>query len=223
MATPFVMAGPSGQLASDPSDAELVQHAKSGDRSAVVALYQRYVREIYGYAYNQMGVVEEAEDLTSEIFLRFVRSIESFRGQASVRTWLYAIARNCLRDRWRTSGRRPNVVSLDHAVAAADTGIDSEFDERLSLPVENASSTHATLLGAAILRELPPRYRRVLELRVMEGRSIQDSAEAMATTPGNVKVLQHRALKRAIRVADELGLSPRPLPVGAQQALRSET
>lgn len=203
-------------------DAELVSRARAGDRGAIVALYQRYVREIYGYVYNQIGVAEEAEDVTSEIFLRFVQSLPGFAGRSSVRTWLYAIARNRLRDRWRAAARRPECIALEDGdgegfsgrttiVASAGAPLDPRdppSPERE--PAHDEIVRRATPLGEQILAALPPRYRQVLELRVMAGRSIRDAAEAMETTPGNVKVLQHRALKRALEVATELGLSPVP-------------
>lgn len=208
----------------DTSDIELVERAKAGDRSAIVALYQRYVREVFGYVFNQVGVVEEAEDVTSEIFLNFVRSIDGFRGHSSVRTWLYQIARNRLRDRWRTSGRRPRVVDLDPELTAIrGAGDRYASHDPLATPAEDAPNEHATLLGETILSALPPRHRRVLELRIMDGRSVRDTADEMGTTPGNVKVLQHRALKRAVRVAEDLGLAPRTHPSRTQRTLRSET
>ncbi len=222
MHRPLVPAGQAAQHDLIASDAELVARAKTGDRTAVVALYQRYLREIYGYVFNQIGLVEEAEDLTSEIFMRFVRSIDDFQGRSSIRTWLYVIARNCLRDRWRISGRRPNMVALDPDIQSSEPCGGPDLVEPMARPSEDSSSAHATLLGKAILSKLSPRFRQVLELRVMEGRSTQDTAEAMETTPGNVKVLQHRALKRALKVAEELGMTPRPQQAGGQRALRSE-
>ena len=98
------------------------------------------------------------------------------------------------------------------------------LDESLSPegPGSNSRGSRTTLLGNAILESLPARYRQVLELRVMEGRSIRDTADEMGTSPGNVKVLQHRALKKALAIADELDVSPRPMSAGAQRVLRSE-
>lgn len=187
------------------SDAELVTRAREGDGAALVVLYQRYVREVFGFAYNQLGRVQDAEDVTSETFMRLVGALAEFDGRASLRTWLYAIARNCVRDHWRRQQRRPATVALDVA-RLAEAPVAGSVD-----------NPRATALGRAVLDRLPERYRTVLTLRILEGRSIRDTAEAMGLREGNVKVLQHRALAKAARVADELAASGRlaPVPGGA--------
>src|SRR5512137_421174 len=97
----------------DASDEALVARARRGDRAALVALYDRYVHEIYGYLLNQVGSTQDAEDITSEVFLRVIGALGGFRGHASFRTWLYAIARNQSRDYWRRGGGRQTPVDLD--------------------------------------------------------------------------------------------------------------
>jgi len=186
------------------TDAELVARARAGDRAAIVALYRRYVGEVFGYAFNQLGRVQDAEDATSETFLRFVGALDDWSGRASLRTWLYAIARNCIRDHWRRQQRRPATVELDLATVA-------------EAPAPETANPRATALGRAVLEALPERYRAVLTLRILEGRSVRDTAEALGLSEGNVKVLQHRALARAARIADELAAAGRvrAVPGGA--------
>jgi RNA polymerase sigma-70 factor (ECF subfamily) len=178
------------------SDRALVARAQDGDRAAWLALYRRYVGELFGFCYNELGDAQDAEDVVAEAFLKAVRGLARFDGRSSFRTWLYSITRNQLRDRWRRAGRRPRTVALAEARDA--TQIDSEPMADAS---DSAVSPRATMLGRAVLQALPDRYALVLRLRIMEGRSIKDTAEAMGTTAGNVKVLQHRALKRARTVA----------------------
>lgn len=173
------------------TDQELARRARSGDADAFVALYRRYAREVYGYLLRQLGNAQDAEDVTSEAFLRLVRGLGDYRGQSSFRTWMYVVARNCLRDHWRHQTRRPATEALPEDRAASEW-----------MPV--GARPEVTALGRAVLARLPDRYRRVLELRVMDGRSVRDTAEAMSISEGNVKVLQHRALKRAARIAAEL-------------------
>lgn len=176
-----------------PPDDALVASARRGDASALVALYRRYVAEIYGYAMNNLGSAQDAEDLTAETFLRVVDNLDGYRGEASFRTWLYAIARNQLRDHFRRNGRQP---TLD---------IDTS---RLAAPVTETASSGSprwTALGAAVMAQLPENHRRVLTLRILEERSVHETAILLGTTEGNVKVLQHRALKRAAEIARSLG------------------
>jgi RNA polymerase sigma-70 factor (ECF subfamily) len=184
-------------LAADPTDDELVRRAHQGDRQALMALYQRYVNEIYGYAFGQAGNAQDAEDITAETFLRLVGALGSFRGQSSFRTWLYAIARNQVRDHWRRNGRR--------------LGVEREWPEwELAAPGPvgagggRPADPRATALGQAVLAALPPNYCQVLQHRILEERSIAETAAAMGTSVANVKVLQHRALKRAAQIAEQL-------------------
>jgi RNA polymerase sigma-70 factor (ECF subfamily) len=212
------------------TDRELVRRAQAGDRQALVTLYRRYVHELYGYAYNQLGSVEDAEDLTSETFLRLVRAIDGYDGRSSFRTWIYVILRNQIRDHWRRNGRRPVSVPLEpedagqggqgrsnvrqHAdrrsaadMRAIENGLGAPRLETAGAPSETMAddpSSVATQLGRAVLRELPDNYSTVLRHRIMDGRSIRDTAEEMDTSEGNVKVLQHRALKRAAAIAADI-------------------
>jgi RNA polymerase sigma-70 factor (ECF subfamily) len=179
--------------ATEPRDEVLVERARHGDRRAIEMLYDRYVREIYGYVINQLGDVRDAEDVTSETFLRLVRSLDSFGGRSSFRTWLYAIARNQLRDHWRRNGRRPRTVELDPA---------GTVDPAVAEPAP--PNPRASALGREVLARLPENYRRVLELRILDDRSIRDTAEELDLSVANVKVLQHRGLKRAEQIAREI-------------------
>lgn len=194
-------------------DAALVRRAQSGEREAFIALYRRYVDEIYGYAYRQLGDVQDAEDVTSETFLRLVTGLDHFDLRASFRTWLYTIARNLLRDRWRAEGRQPRTVPMDDRDGstgdyAADgweaAGADAPDDVPAAAAAIDGTGSRFADLGRRIMSALPANYRLVLTLRVAQGRSVRDVAELMGTTPGNVKVLQHRALKRAAALAAAL-------------------
>jgi RNA polymerase sigma-70 factor (ECF subfamily) len=186
-------------ISPEPSDEALVADARQGDRDALVTLYRRYSGEIYGYLFHQLGDVSDAEDVTSETFLRFVRALDTFRGQSSFRTWLYSIARNQLRDHWRRNGRRPRTVGLD---AAGEGRASQVRPDTSGVAVE--ANPRATALGRAVLAELPENYRRVLELRVLEGRTVRDTAEELGLSISNVKVLQHRGLKAAERITERL-------------------
>ena len=176
-------------------DLALVARTRAGDAEAIVALYNRYVKEVFGFAYNQLGRSQDAEDVTSETFLRFVRRLEDFDGRSSLRTWLYAIARNCVRDHWRRQQRRPDTVELDLSRLGDAPEVAADAP---------TADPRVTALGRAVLERLPERHRRVLTLRILDGRSIRDTAEEMGLREGNVKVLQHRALARAAAVAEEL-------------------
>jgi RNA polymerase sigma-70 factor (ECF subfamily) len=150
--------------------------------------YQEYLGLIFRYVYSQVGNREEAEDLTSHIFLKVVTGIDHERNKLSMKKWLYLITRSTIADYWRTRYRFPK-SSLDELLEAGWEG-----------PAEVEAT--ATNIGAEerveyILQALPEKYREVLKCRFLLKLSIKATALKMGVTEANVKVLQFRALKRA--------------------------
>ncbi len=148
------------------SDESLDRRAQSGDRDAIVAVYRRYVNEIFGYAYHQLGNAQDAEDVTSETFLRLVGALDGLDHRASFRTWLYTVARNQLRDRWRQRGRQPAITDWDGA-DNADRSVAADAARR-SDAAAPSEGDHApghspwAELGRQVMAALPESYRTVL-------------------------------------------------------------
>jgi len=150
--------------------------------------YQENLGLIYRYAYSQIGNREEAEDLTSQIFLKVVSRIDQERSRLSMQKWLYLIARSTIADYWRARYRLPK-SSLDQLLEAGWEG-----------PAEVeviASSSGAEERVERILQALPEKYREVLKCRFLLKLSVKATALQMGVTEASVKVLQFRALKRA--------------------------
>lgn len=177
------------------ADEVLLQLVDDGDETALSVLYRRYVAAIYRFILAQVRDVPEAEDLCSETFARMLRGLEGFRGQASFKNWLYQIARNAVRNH-RRSARYRLQVPLAPAIRAPD--------ESTAAPAGDDAALERAL---ELLRPLPPRYRQVLELRFLEGRTIEATAAEMGITISNAKVLQHRALAKAAAVTEEADLA----------------
>jgi RNA polymerase sigma-70 factor (ECF subfamily) len=155
------------------------------------ALYREHVRAIYCFIYSKVGNREAAEDLTSEVFLKALAHVDPSREKVSVIAWLYRVARNAVYDYWR-AGRVAQVIALDEA---------RDLRETPPLP-DAARQDRAARQAAELLGRLPDNYRAVLQYRLIEGLSVAETAQAMATTAGNVKVLQHRALRRAAELCE---------------------
>ena len=150
--------------------------------------YQKNLGPIYRYVYYQIGNREEAEDLTSEIFLKAISRIDRERSLQSMQFWLYLIARTTIADYWRAHYRRP-VSSLDELLEAGwEWPVEEEPDVMSSEPTERVQR---------LLQALPERDREVLTCRYLLNLSIKDTAFRMGVTVANVKILQFRALKRA--------------------------
>jgi len=150
--------------------------------------YQENLGLIYRYVYSKVGNREEAEDLTSQIFIKAVRGVDTERGPQSVQKWLFQVARTTIADYWRTY-YRVSVNSLDELLEAGWEGpAEEESTAVSSSPIERVQR---------ILQALPEHYREVLNCRFLLNLSIRDTALRMGLTEANVKVLQFRALKRA--------------------------
>jgi len=150
--------------------------------------YQENLGLIYRYVYSKVGNREEAEDLTSQIFIKAVRGMDTERGMQSIQKWLFQVARTTIADYWRLH-YRVSVGSLDELLEAGWEGPTEEEPAALSSrPIDRVQR---------VLQALPEHYREVLSCRFLLNLSIKETALRMGLTEANVKVLQFRALKHA--------------------------
>ena len=161
---------------------------QSVDAQEFQTFYQENLGLIYRYVYSKVGNREEAEDLTSQIFIKAVRGVDTERGAQSIQKWLFQVARTTIADYWRMH-YRVATSSLEELLEAGWEGPAEE--EPLALSAEPAEHVQR------ILAALPEHYREVLTCRFLLNLSIKDTAARMGLSEANVKVLQFRALKRA--------------------------
>jgi RNA polymerase sigma-70 factor (ECF subfamily) len=154
-------------------------------------VFSRYLDSVYRFLYSRVGNREDAEDLTSEVFLKATQGLDRDRPEASIAQWLFTVARTVLADHWRRYYRSGAPVPLD------DTRAHEIPQGETAAPTERSAQ-----LVERVLSRLPDRYRRILELRFLLGYSIAEAAREMQITPENAKVLQHRALAKAVQVSD---------------------
>jgi RNA polymerase sigma factor (sigma-70 family) len=151
------------------------------------AVYQDNATWVYRTIFARVGNRADAEDLTAEVFLAALRPLRLTASVGEVRAYLRATARTVLAAHWReTLGRE--ITSIDDIEQPPDS--------------EEAIST-APQRVAEVLDGLPDHYRRILELRFLQGRSIKESATELGVSVANAKVLQHRALRLAAQVNEK--------------------
>src|SRR5579884_2756731 len=176
------------------TDLAAVRNAVDGQsfRGAGVQEFQTFYQEnlglIYRYVYSKVGNREEAEDLTSQIFMKAVRSVNTERGALSVQKWLFQVARTTIADYWRSRYR------------IATSSLDALLESGWEGPAESEATvinTGPAELAQRLLQALPEHYREVLTCRFLLNLSIRETALRLGLTEANVKVLQFRALKRA--------------------------
>jgi RNA polymerase sigma factor (sigma-70 family) len=157
------------------------------------SVYRDNVDRLYRLMYARVGNRPDAEDLTSEVFRTTLGPLRLASSKGEARSYLLVTAATVLASHWRrTLGVA--VTSLDPESDGAYLAEPSPLD-----PTSDAPDRAGRILGA-----LPERYRRILELRFLEACSIKDAAKAMDISVSNAKVLQHRALHMATKIALEL-------------------
>jgi RNA polymerase sigma-70 factor (ECF subfamily) len=159
------------------------------------SIYEAHVGRIYGFVFSQVANREEAEDLTSQVFLKVYNSLTRFEGRGSLEGWLFQIARVTVNDHWREKYKLQAVPLPE--------GLD--FVESQPPPDFNRSEREARV--RKVMDVLPPNYRDVLHFRFLKRYSVKETAAAMQLTETNVKVLQFRALRKAAELCQGLAWS----------------
>jgi RNA polymerase sigma-70 factor (ECF subfamily) len=184
--------------AEDTSDWALVQQCARGDEVACARLVTDHQRMVYTLALHLLGDAQEAMDLSQEVFLRVFRTLAQFRGQASLRTWIYRIVVNQAsnRQRWWRRRHRAQQVGLDDHVAHH-----GELAElRLFAAPERVLEQRETVDRVqAALAQLPFDQRAAIVLREIDGLSYDEIAEALGIAVGTVKSRLARA-RESLRV-----------------------
>lgn len=156
------------------------------------SVYEAHLGRIYGFVFSQVANREEAEDLTSQVFMKVYNSLTRFEGRGSLEGWLFQIARVTVNDHWREKYKLP-AVPLPEGLDIVDNQVPPDF---------NRSEREARV--RKVLNVLPPNYRDVLHYRFLKRYSVKETAAVMQLTETNVKVLQFRALRKAAELCQEL-------------------
>ena len=176
------------------SDADLVARLRAGDDAAYEELVRTYAGRLLAAVRRYLPAEEDARDAVQETFLAAYKAIERFEGGSRLYTWLYRIAINAALMHLRRRGSRPEESVEDLLPRFADDGHLIGSDSAWNLPEggsPNAAETRVIVRHA--IEQLQDSYRAVLLLRDIEGLSTEETARALETTPGAVKVRLHRA------------------------------
>ncbi|PYS93619.1 MAG: RNA polymerase subunit sigma-24 [Acidobacteria bacterium] len=172
------------------AEAQFLDRLRAGDAAAFDFLMRERSPDIYALLYRLTEDPEEARDLTQETFLQAFRAVAHFRGDADLRTWLYRIAVNQARNRWRWwRRRRRNVtVSLDATDEQHEQPLAAQLaDEQSVNPEQAALARERERLLTQALRSLSRVYREVVVLRDVEGLSYEEVAATLEISVGTVK------------------------------------
>lgn len=167
----------------DSTDGELIARWNAGDERAATILVERHAPALARFAVS-MGERADVDEVVQDTFVRAFGSLDSFRAESSLRTWLFTIERRLILDRRRAARRRREDATLDEAEAgteydALDVLVAQESESRVRQAVERLSRLQ----------------REVFLLRVNEGLSYKEIAEVVGSTEGAARVHYHNAMR----------------------------
>ena len=187
---------PGDAAAADPSlrqadDHGLVQAFQAGRVEAFDLLVERHRRTVYQLCYRFVGNHEDAADLAQDVFVRAFTGLSRFKGDSSIRTWLYRVSVNVSLN--RVTAKRPATEPMDHRDHADSRAVD---------PLDAAARGQQAARVRQAIRRLPPKQRATLVLRVYQDLSYEEIARVLGGTVGAVKANFFHALgnlKRMVR------------------------
>ncbi len=181
------------QIKEDPDIVLIRSFNTNQDKRSFTSLIEKYQHDVYNFCYRFLGDAEDAADCSQEIFIRIYRHLPGFGFRSKFSTWLYRIMVNACNDMSRSRKYRAHQVSLE-------TG--STNGEVFPIPVENGSSPNPEQAAIrkevqevfqAALCKIRQRYRAVIILRDIEGRSYEEISRLTGMKLGTVRSTLARA------------------------------
>ncbi len=170
---------------------QLVDKAKAGDSQAFSLLYRLYINRIFAFCLVRIRAKLDAEDVTEKVFIKALRAIKDFRQDSSFATWIYAIARNEIKDfyRQRHDINLPIYLleSLEDKHNVDDAGLINQTKQRVN----------------RILSKLIEKDQTILKLRFIQGLGNKDAADMLGISEANAKIRTYRAIRNAKAIADK--------------------
>ncbi|MEM7368786.1 MAG: sigma-70 family RNA polymerase sigma factor [Bacteroidota bacterium] len=179
------------------TDEQLIEESRNGDQRAFAQLVEKYEQQVAGTVIGMLGNGQEAEDVGQEVFIRFYRSLDKFRGDSSLGTYLTRIAINLSLNTVKKQKRR-KLFSLfgsreNHPVLQIpDHGLTQD-----ELNTQNLVQT--------ALQMLDIQFRSVLVLRLIDGYSTKETAELLDLPLGTVLSRLSRGQKKLKEILQKLG------------------
>ncbi len=179
-------------------ETELVDKLRSGDSTAMEEFYNTYKDRLYSLVFERVGRNQAVvEDLVQEIFLAALNSLDKFRGDSQLYTWLCSIALHKISDFYRRQAREAKSGELPHGIDAMDPEQIEDTQPTAFAVIESEETRH--IVWQALV-DLPRDYRQVLALKYIEEMPVQEISQVMDRSPKSVEGLLSRA-RNALRTS----------------------
>jgi RNA polymerase sigma-70 factor (ECF subfamily) len=195
----------------DGYEQKLVQRLKRRDEAAFNELVRLYQGKIYRLVFRMIGDPGEAEDLAQEVFVTVFKSIDSFRGDSKLSTWMYRVATNHCKNRIKYLGRRAHKQKKEFDEVGDRDAIESasmSTSATVPRPDDLADARQTERIIRQALSELPEDQRELIVLRDIENMTYEEIKDVTGLPEGTVKSRLHRArLALQKRVQELQGMS----------------
>jgi RNA polymerase sigma factor (sigma-70 family) len=174
----------------DHTQREIADEAAAAIYTDWESVYQDNIVGIYQLAFRRVGNAADAEDVAEDVLIRTLKTLRFPAPVHNVRAYLVKTAKTVLADHWRNHYSAQNVAL--------------ELEQLPPQGLAGPSSSVASDRAQRLLALLPDQFRRVLELRFLQGCSVREAAKAMGVSEANARVLQFRALRKAAQLEAEV-------------------
>lgn len=177
----------------DHSDEECIQvFLSKKDKDAFGEIFNRYFDDTYRFVYSRVGNKLWTEEITSDTFYTLIEALKTFNKEAHIKTFIFGIALNKIRQFWQKKYARHEVKLFEDVILTDD------------LEEAEKDNEHLSKILSEVLGKLPEKYRMVLEERFINEKSIKETAVTLKLSEANVRVIQSRALKKATEIGEKL-------------------
>lgn len=175
-------------------DKQAISRLKNKDKDAFIKAYDDYAAEINRFIFFKLGSREEADDLTSLVFLKTWNHIQNktLTDAKTLRALLYKIARNAIIDYYRSTASSAKNLSLSDEENPIEIVDEENTPELLQENIDQAADMKLIIDKLPLLKE---EYREIIIMKFVSDLSLEEIADISAKTKGNVRVLIYRALK----------------------------
>ena len=183
-------------LMPDGYEEQLVERLRRRDEAAFNELVRLYQGRIYRVVFRMLGDEAEAEDLAQEVFVTVFKSIDQFRGESKLSTWLYRVAINHAKNRLKYMKRRARGSHKEFDEVGDREGIESasmNTSHQIARPDQTLEARETEGIIQLALRELSDEQRELVVLRDVQHLSYEEIQEVTGLVPGTVKSRLHRA------------------------------
>ncbi len=169
-----------------PSDESLLLKAKTGDKTAFEAFYNRHKRHILNYAYRMTGDLRSAEEITQDAFLKAYLNLKRYKSQGKALNWIFTIAGNLCRNYFRRKKHEPGLMLNKELSGKEGLSMQDVIPAGVDTPSGSAISRETETLVQQCISRLPVKYREIVILCDIQGHSYEEAAAILRCGTGTV-------------------------------------